>query len=156
MPAMLSTADLYDQFKAQVSTSDLQFRQYGAVHAFFGRIATVRCFEDNVLLKKTLSEPAAGRVLVVDGGGSLGRARDRHQGARVEPAAEPEDRRRRGRRAALDGRRGVRAGALALQRRGWDLGVAGGARARVTAHSVTAAARPSAGDPGRGSRCQRE
>jgi regulator of ribonuclease activity A len=34
----------------------------------------VRCFEDNVLLKQTLSTPGLGRVLVVDGGGSLRRA----------------------------------------------------------------------------------
>jgi regulator of ribonuclease activity A len=31
----------------------------------------VRCFEDNVLLKAAVSEPGNGRVLVVDGGGSL-------------------------------------------------------------------------------------
>jgi regulator of ribonuclease activity A len=31
----------------------------------------VRCFEDNALLKSVLSEPGAGRVLVIDGAGSL-------------------------------------------------------------------------------------
>ena len=39
--------------------------------AFQGPISTVRCFEDNVVLKQRLSEPGDGRVLVVDGGGSL-------------------------------------------------------------------------------------
>jgi regulator of ribonuclease activity A len=41
------------------------------VRAFSGRIATVRCFEDNVLVKQRVAEPGAGRVLVVDGGGSF-------------------------------------------------------------------------------------
>ncbi len=48
-----------------------QFRQFGGVRAFSGQIATVRCYEDNVLLRGRVSEPGAGRVLVVDGGGSF-------------------------------------------------------------------------------------
>jgi regulator of ribonuclease activity A len=48
----------------------LQLRSFGA-RAFSGPVATVRCFEDNVLLKAAVSEPGHGRVLVVDGGGSL-------------------------------------------------------------------------------------
>lgn len=47
------------------------FRQYGGRSAFAGAVATVRCHEDNALLKSILSEPGEGRVLVVDGGGSL-------------------------------------------------------------------------------------
>src|SRR5690349_24533430 len=38
---------------------------------FAGRITTVRCFQDNALLKSILSTPGDGGVLVVDGGGSL-------------------------------------------------------------------------------------
>src|SRR5690242_12339825 len=38
---------------------------------FAGPISTVRCFQDNALLKSVLSEPGDGRVLVIDGGGSL-------------------------------------------------------------------------------------
>jgi regulator of ribonuclease activity A len=34
-------------------------------------VSTVRCFEDNVVLKATVSTPGDGRVLVVDGGGSM-------------------------------------------------------------------------------------
>lgn len=41
---------------------------------FAGQIATVRCFEDNTEVRATLSTPGEGRVLVVDGGGSLNRA----------------------------------------------------------------------------------
>ena len=42
--------------------------------AFGGTVATVKCFEDNSLVKAALDEPGNGRVLVVDGGGSLRRA----------------------------------------------------------------------------------
>jgi regulator of ribonuclease activity A len=48
----------------------VQWRSFG-VRSFAGRVATVRCFEDNVVLKATVSEPGDGRVLVVDGGGSM-------------------------------------------------------------------------------------
>lgn len=69
-----ATADLFDKYEDRVSSCDTQFRQYGGKRAFHGQIATVRCFQDNVLLKKALSEPGLGRVLVVDGGGTLGTA----------------------------------------------------------------------------------
>ncbi|MCF6472140.1 RraA family protein [Nonomuraea sp. MG754425] len=65
------TADLYDERGDQFDSCELQLRQYGGRHAFAGPVATVRCHEDNALLKSVLSEPGAGRVLVVDGGGSL-------------------------------------------------------------------------------------
>ncbi|MGP4104768.1 ribonuclease E activity regulator RraA [Nonomuraea sp. KM90] len=65
------TADLYDERGDQLDSCDLQLRQYGGRHAFAGPIVTVRCHEDNALLKSVLSEPGRGRVLVVDGGGSL-------------------------------------------------------------------------------------
>jgi len=70
----LSTADLVDRFEAQLQSCETQFKQFGARRAFHGKIATVRCYQDNTLLKRTLGEPGAGRVLVVDGGGSLGAA----------------------------------------------------------------------------------
>lgn len=50
------------------------FRNFGARQNFSGPISTVRCFEDNSLVKAALDEPGAGRVLVVDGGASLRRA----------------------------------------------------------------------------------
>jgi regulator of ribonuclease activity A len=50
---------------------ETQLRQFGGVRAFSGPIATVRCFEDNVLVKQRVGEPGEGRVLVVDGGGSF-------------------------------------------------------------------------------------
>ena len=50
---------------------EIAFRSFGAVREFEGPIATVRCFEDNVLVRQRVDEPGRGRVLVVDGGGSL-------------------------------------------------------------------------------------
>lgn len=65
------TADLVDAHDAQVELCRLQFELLGRRRRFHGRIATVRCFEDNALLKQRLSEPGEGRVLVVDAGASL-------------------------------------------------------------------------------------
>ncbi len=65
------TADLVDDIGADVRSCDTQFRQFGARTQFAGPISTVRCFQDNALLKSVLSEPGAGRVLVIDGSGSL-------------------------------------------------------------------------------------
>ena len=67
----VSTADLYDEHGDALESCDTQFRQFGAVTRFSGPAVTVRCHEDNALLKSVLSEPGEGRVLVVDGAGSL-------------------------------------------------------------------------------------
>lgn len=71
---MQPTTDLMDEHEGSAQSCEIQFRQFGAVRAFTGEISTVRCDEDNVLLRKRLSEPGRARVLVVDGGGSLRRA----------------------------------------------------------------------------------
>lgn len=49
----------------------MQLRHYGGHTAYTGVISTVRCHRDNALVKAALTEPGGGRVLVVDGGGSL-------------------------------------------------------------------------------------
>jgi regulator of ribonuclease activity A len=69
-----ATADLVDDFGAELTSCETQFRSYGARSRFWGRVETVRCFEDNALLKKALGTAGDARVLVVDGGGSLGAA----------------------------------------------------------------------------------
>jgi regulator of ribonuclease activity A len=66
-----ATADLVDEIYPDVRSCDLQLRDFGATTSFAGRITTVRCFQDNALLKSVLSEPGNGGVLVVDGAGSL-------------------------------------------------------------------------------------
>jgi regulator of ribonuclease activity A len=69
--ADFATADLYDAFEDEVRVAAPIFRDFGGHTAFAGAIATVKVFEDNVLLRRALEAPGLGRVLVVDGGGSL-------------------------------------------------------------------------------------
>ncbi|MEV2191121.1 ribonuclease E activity regulator RraA [Streptomyces phaeochromogenes] len=71
---MKPTADLYDEHGDDLQSCTTQFRLFGARTSFEGVVTTVRCHEDNVVLKATLGEPGEGRVLVVDGGGSLAAA----------------------------------------------------------------------------------
>ncbi|MFU8875570.1 ribonuclease E activity regulator RraA [Micromonospora sp. SL4-19] len=66
-----TTADLYDRYGEDLGSCDTQLRQFGGVAAFAGPAVTVRCFEDNALVKSIVSESGEGRVLVVDGGASL-------------------------------------------------------------------------------------
>ena len=72
------TGDLCDAHKANVDGSfrvlPPAFRDYGKRARFAGVVSTVKCFEDNSFVKAALEEPGLGRVLVVDGGGSLRRA----------------------------------------------------------------------------------
>jgi regulator of ribonuclease activity A len=65
-----STADLLDEHP-DAAVCDLPLRGFGGAASFEGAIATVRCLEDNVLVRQRVGEPGDGRVLVVDGGGSL-------------------------------------------------------------------------------------
>jgi regulator of ribonuclease activity A len=69
----LSTADLVDRYGEELSSIPIQFRSFGRQSRFAGPAVTVKCFEDNALLKTTLAEQPdpGGKVLVVDGGGSL-------------------------------------------------------------------------------------
>jgi len=50
------------------------FQAYGGRAVFAGPVSTVKCFEDNTSVKAAVESPGLGRVLVVDGGGSLRRA----------------------------------------------------------------------------------
>ncbi len=73
-----ATCDLCDAHKADASGAfrvlAAVFRDFGATGRFCGPVSTVRCFEDNSLVKAAVDSPGGGRVLVVDGGGSLRRA----------------------------------------------------------------------------------
>jgi regulator of ribonuclease activity A len=64
------TADILDEHGDRAAVCTTPFLQFGGRRAFQGPIATVRCDEDNVLVKQRVGEPGDGRVLVVDGGGS--------------------------------------------------------------------------------------
>jgi regulator of ribonuclease activity A len=65
------TADLCDGHGATVRVAQPILKSYGGRARFCGVIATMQVFEDNVVIKERLATPGAGRVLVVDGAGSL-------------------------------------------------------------------------------------
>jgi regulator of ribonuclease activity A len=65
-----STADIVDEHGDRAAVCEIDLPAFGGVRAFSGAIATLRCNEDNVLLRECISELGNGRVLVVDGGGS--------------------------------------------------------------------------------------
>jgi regulator of ribonuclease activity A len=67
---MTATSDVLDEHGDHAAVCAVVFRQFGRLRAFEGPISTVRCDEDNVLVRRRLSEPGEGGVLVVDGGGS--------------------------------------------------------------------------------------
>lgn len=71
MTGTRATADLVDLLGDEVASCDLSFTDYGGLRRFHGAVATVRCWQDNALLKSVVATPGRGRVLVVDGGGSL-------------------------------------------------------------------------------------
>lgn len=66
------TCDLCDANEGKVSVvTGLAWFSYGARKRFAGEAVTVKCYEDNSRVKEELAKPGQGKVLVVDGGGSL-------------------------------------------------------------------------------------
>lgn len=76
--AVPATCDLCDAHKNDDSgrfrVLPPVFRDFGAVRRFAGTVVTVKCHEDNTLVKAAVDSAGEGRVLVVDGGASLRRA----------------------------------------------------------------------------------
>ncbi len=66
-----TTPDLCDAHEGKYHVAEPNFLDYGGFTRFAGQIATVKLFEDNSLVREALGEKGHGRVLVVDGGGSL-------------------------------------------------------------------------------------
>ncbi|MEM6320334.1 MAG: ribonuclease E activity regulator RraA [Bacteroidota bacterium] len=66
-----TTADLWDDHPNQLICLTPLFQNYGKKPCFGGEIVTVKLHEDNSLVRETLGENGQGKVLVVDGGGSL-------------------------------------------------------------------------------------
>tara|TARA_B110000091_G_C13516992_1_gene350854 strand:- start:154 stop:636 length:483 start_codon:yes stop_codon:yes gene_type:complete len=64
------TPDLCDHYP-EVEVFDLIFTNYGGKKSFGGEVVTVKCFEDNSRVKELVATPGHGKVMVVDGGGSL-------------------------------------------------------------------------------------
>ena len=70
MPATtIVTPDLCDAYP-EVTVLEPMFANFGGVDSFYGPMRTVKCFEDNSMVKQAVAEPGGGAVLVVDAGGS--------------------------------------------------------------------------------------
>jgi len=63
--------DICDDFLPELQVLEPLFTDYGGRARFHGEIVTIKCFEDNSLVKQTLATGGEGKVMVVDGGGSL-------------------------------------------------------------------------------------
>ncbi|OMH31511.1 ribonuclease E activity regulator RraA [Tersicoccus sp. Bi-70] len=70
-PTGTATADLWDDRGEELQSVDLPFLDLGGHVRFHGPVRTVRCRNDNALVKSVLASPGDGAVLVVDGGGSM-------------------------------------------------------------------------------------
>lgn len=64
------TTDLCDAHPS-VQVAEPVLRHFGGRRRFSGVVATVLCLEDNSRVREAVAESGGGRVLVVDGGGSL-------------------------------------------------------------------------------------
>lgn len=65
------TPDLCDEYPDLVQVLAPMLQNFGGVDSFGGEIVTVKCFEDNSIVKEQVALPGQGRVMVVDGGGSM-------------------------------------------------------------------------------------
>jgi len=66
-----SVPDICDEFIDEISVLAPLFSDYGGKDRFSGEVITIKCFEDNSLVRDAVKSSGRGRVLVVDGGGSL-------------------------------------------------------------------------------------
>lgn len=71
---MRPTPDLCDYYSELIQVLEQPLCSYGGRHSFGGEIVTVKCFEDNSLVKELVATDGQGKVMVVDGGGSTRRA----------------------------------------------------------------------------------
>jgi regulator of ribonuclease activity A len=63
--------EICDQFADTVRILPPMFKNYGGKATFYGEVVTVKAFEDNSKIRELVSQHGAGKVIVVDGGGSL-------------------------------------------------------------------------------------
>lgn len=70
----IDTSELCDIYLDQVDVVEPIFSSFGGVSSFFGKVTTVKCFENNGLIAEILEENGEGRVLLIDGGGAVRRA----------------------------------------------------------------------------------
>ena len=67
----IKTADLCDQHIEELQVAEDIFNDFGGIKTFNGEIVTVKVFEDNSLVRTALEQNGTGKVLAVDGGGSM-------------------------------------------------------------------------------------
>ena len=68
----LKTTDLCDEHIDKLRVGEpIGFKDYGGKKIFSGEIATLKCFENNPMVRNALGQNGTGKVLVVDGGGSM-------------------------------------------------------------------------------------
>lgn len=70
------TPDLLDNNEARIQDGSVRivtpmFQHYGGRSSFCGQLVTLKLFEDNSLVREVLAEDGRGKVLVIDGGGSM-------------------------------------------------------------------------------------
>ena len=66
--------ELCDQYPQQIRVIEPMFINFGGKERFYGQVVTIKCFEDNSMVREQVAKDGTGKVLVVDGGGSLRRA----------------------------------------------------------------------------------
>lgn len=67
----MKTTDLVDKYEDELLLVDaIGLKHFGKIREFHGEIWTVKCHEDNSLVRQAIEQPGEGRVLIVDGGGS--------------------------------------------------------------------------------------
>mgnify|MGYP001500642458 FL=1 len=69
-----NTSELCDIYADMIDVVEPMFMNFGGKSSFGGQITTIKCFENLGLIAETLQQPGLGKVLLVDGGGSLRRA----------------------------------------------------------------------------------
>lgn len=69
-----NTSELCDMFLDSVDVVEPMFANFGGRNSFGGEVVTIKCHEAYGLVREVLTQSGAGKVLVIDGGGSLRRA----------------------------------------------------------------------------------
>ena len=68
----INTTDLCDMYSDKLKVAEpIGFKDFGGKKSFFGQMHTIKCFENNPFIRRAMEENGEGKVLVIDGGGSL-------------------------------------------------------------------------------------
>ena len=65
------TADLCDLHSDDLVIMHQQFKSYGKQQSFYGKISTIKCFNDNSKVREAVNSDGCNKVLVVDGNASM-------------------------------------------------------------------------------------